>query len=333
MVTRRRLLLGSAAAIGTVGLGVAGASAWASPRRVVQRQFVGGGMPLPDGTRVPVDYLSRAAWGANESWRDWPAGPEEWRPEHTAYQRLRYTRSPAQTLTVHHTAGNNPGTPAAAVQEVRNIYRYQAVSQGWGDIGYNLLIDPFGCVYEGRYSGAGPWPLFGPAGQQTLMTTGAHILGFNPGNIGVCLLGNLDVPGAVLPWPAWHALTTVLAALARYCGINPRATVNYVNPVPAASPTNPEEPASPEWHATNRVLGVSGHRNWASTGCPGSSFYPTLDQLRIETAAMVDPPVPPSNPRPTGAPAQPEPGQRPTSTTVPEPPAGDRTRSGPPALP
>ena len=53
---------------------------------------------------------------------------------------------------VHHTAGvNHDPDPAATV---RAIFAYHAVVQGWGDIGYNFLVDADGRIYEGRHSGA-----------------------------------------------------------------------------------------------------------------------------------------------------------------------------------
>jgi N-acetylmuramoyl-L-alanine amidase len=52
-----------------------------------------------------------------------------------------------QKLIVHHTAtqNNDPDPPAT----IRSIYYYHAVTQGWGDIGYNFLIDEAGNLYEG----------------------------------------------------------------------------------------------------------------------------------------------------------------------------------------
>lgn len=48
-------------------------------------------------------------------------------------------------------------TDPAAI--VRAIYRYHAVDLGFGDIGYQLLVDQHGCVYEGRYSGPDALPV------------------------------------------------------------------------------------------------------------------------------------------------------------------------------
>lgn len=84
---------------------------------------------------------SRAAWGANETLRYAADGTEIWPPEYY----------PVQTLTVHHTDDGSSDPDPAAV--VRAIYRNDTVGKGYGDIGYNFLIDKNGLVYEGRWSG------------------------------------------------------------------------------------------------------------------------------------------------------------------------------------
>ena len=95
-------------------------------------------------------YLNRAGWDADESYRFAPDGSEIFPP---AYFDV-------QTLTVHHTVtANNDANPAATV---RAIYFDMAVTQDFGDIGYHLLIDQQGTVYEGRYSGNDSVPVFGP---------------------------------------------------------------------------------------------------------------------------------------------------------------------------
>jgi hypothetical protein len=220
---------------------------------------VAAGMPVPDGTLCDVPYLSRAAWGADESLRDFD-------PDYY----------PVQTITVHHTATtNNDANPAATV---RAIYHDQAVTKGWGDIGYHFMIDEAGRVYEARWSGTDIYPAFsGPVnsrrrttGWQPRMATGAHVGGYNSGNIGVCLIGNFmtTLPTAA----AQESLIRVLTSLARACRLDPLATVNYVNPVSGAAKT---------------VKAIPGHRNWDATACPGDLFYPKLPAIRDEVARRV----------------------------------------------
>ena len=36
---------------------------------------------------------------------------------------------------------------------MRSIYAYHTQTRGWGDIGYNVIVDKFGRIFEGRYGG------------------------------------------------------------------------------------------------------------------------------------------------------------------------------------
>ena len=208
----------------------------------------------------PFPYLSRAGWGADESLRFGPDGTESFP---TAFFDV-------QTLTVHHTVtANSDPDPAATV---RAIYFFQAVTEDFGDIGYHLLIDQAGVVYEGRYSGPDPLPVFGPrqVGPRPSMCNGAHVAGFNAGNVGVALLGDLTSIG---PTPAAReSLVKVLAALASTTRLNPLGTTNYVNPISGA---------------TRTVSTIAGHRDWAATQCPGNTFYPMLPEVRTDVAALM----------------------------------------------
>ncbi|GAA3737970.1 peptidoglycan recognition protein family protein [Salinactinospora qingdaonensis] len=70
-------------------------------------------------------------------------------------------------FVVHHSAG-----PVS--QPVRSIQDFHMDSNGWSDIGYNLLVDAEGRAYEGR-----GWE-----------TVGAHASGHNISGIGVCFIGS-----------------------------------------------------------------------------------------------------------------------------------------------
>jgi hypothetical protein len=200
-------------------------------------------------------YVSRAAWGADESLRFDSSGHENWPAEYF----------PVQKLTVHHTAtANGDPDPAATV---RAIYRYHAIDRGWGDIGYQFLIDESGRVYEGRHTDDDPsTPMaFDATGRGVV---GAHVAGWNSGNIGISLLGTLTDrrPTAA----AQRAVEQVLATLAARTGISPTGSGMYTNPVNGLTWTGPNIP---------------GHRDFAATECPGGSTYALLPTIRQRVAA------------------------------------------------
>ena len=208
---------------------------------------------------VQPAVISRAGWGANESLRLDANGQLLWAPVFQAIQKL----------VVHHTATqNNDPDPAATV---RAIYYYHAVTQGWGDMGYNFLIDEAGHIYEGRYTRTYA-PGETPTEQDTAGrgVTAAHAVGFNSGTVGIALLGTLTNTDATPA--ARDALTRLLAWIAESHGIGPNGSTLYVNPVNGTQATFPN---------------ISGHRDVAATECPGGLFYATLPALRDAVATMI----------------------------------------------
>ena len=203
--------------------------------------------------------INHAAWGANEAYRYDANGDVLWAPEF----------HPVQKLIVHHTAtGNADPDPAATV---RSIYYYHAVTQGWGDIGYNFLIDEAGRVYEGRYSreyAAGESPTGEDLSNRGV--TGGHALNFNAGTVGVALLGTLTSRDTTAA--ARDAMERILAWKAERHGLDPQATSLYTNPVNGTQATIPN---------------ISGHRDVSSTECPGDAFYATLPALRSAVAGRI----------------------------------------------
>jgi hypothetical protein len=203
--------------------------------------------------------IPRIDWGANESYRFNSSGQEVWPP---AFY-------PVQKLIVHHTATqNNDPNPAATI---RSIYYYHAVTQGWGDIGYNFLIDEAGNVYEGRHTFDYPSGS-SPTEENSLGygVTGAHAQGYNSGTVGIALLGTLTSQDATQA--ARSALERLLAWEADHHGIDPRGASLYTNPVNGTQATFPN---------------IAGHRDVAATECPGGTFYATLPIIRSDVAAML----------------------------------------------
>lgn len=198
---------------------------------------------------LPV--IPRAAWGAGD------VSGFRWAP----------TYFPAQSITIHHTAVL-PGPDRAA--SVRAIYNYHANTLGWGDVGYHLIIDPEGRIYQGR----GGTPVGNPvfqvppvAGIAPPVVTAGHVGGVNNGNIGISLLG--DFTGAPPTAAAVGATIDCVRALCNATGINPRAGITYRNP---------------QGGATRPIMAVSGHRDWGGTACPGNSFYPQMQFIRDHAA-------------------------------------------------
>jgi hypothetical protein len=219
-------------------------------------------------TQQPT-VIPRSGWGADESLRFDSSGKETWPP---AFY-------PVQKLIVHHTATqNNDPNPAATV---RSIYYYHAITQGWGDIGYNFLIDESGRIYEGRHSQDTWDPVLYPAGPTGADANGngvtaAHAQGYNSGTVGIALLGTLTNQDATPA--ARDALERMLAWEASSHGIDPQGSALFTNPVSGTQATFPN---------------IAGHRDVNATECPGGVFYATLPAIRSDVAAMISGSPPP----------------------------------------
>jgi N-acetylmuramoyl-L-alanine amidase len=209
--------------------------------------------------------VPRIDWGADESLRFDSTGKEIWPP---AFY-------PVQKLIVHHTATRNGDPDPAAT--VRSIYYYHSVTQGWGDVGYNFLIDEAGRIYEGRHTFDYP-PGSSPTGEDAAGNgvTAAHASGFNSGTVGIALLGTLTSRDATPA--ASDALERLLAWEADHHGINPQGSSLYTNPVNGSQAT---------------FANIAGHRDVAATECPGGVFYSTLPVIRSRVAALIENSPPP----------------------------------------
>ncbi|HLX35568.1 MAG TPA: N-acetylmuramoyl-L-alanine amidase [Candidatus Limnocylindrales bacterium] len=203
--------------------------------------------------------ITRAQWGADESLRFDYAGHETWPPSYY----------PLQVFIVHHTAGrNNDPNPEATI---RAIYYDDTIIRGWGDLGYNFLIDAQGHVYEGRHArNYASGELHDEEDLAGNVARGAHAKGYNSGSLGIAVLGTFDT---VLPTTAArNALEQLIAWDAARHGIDPTTSSLYTNPDTG----------------TSKVLNhISGHRDVNATDCPGAAFYPTFPSLRQDVASKI----------------------------------------------
>lgn len=202
-----------------------------------------------------LDIVSRARWGADES-----LGSS--------------TRSVSNVHMgiVHHTAHTsgsaaNTYTRDQAPGLLRAMHRYHTVTLGWSDLGYNVVVDRFGTVYEGRKGGFNNG------------VVGAHAAGFNTGSFGVAVIGNFVNEQASSA--AIDALTRVIAVKSAIHGIDPEATTTRMGDG-RARPT------------------ILGHRDVGQTSCPGR-IHDLLPRIRSEARAQAVrfPDVPASSPHRT----------------------------------
>lgn len=190
----------------------------------------------------------RSAWGADERKMSWPRSYENF-----------------EGAIIHHTAGSNNYSQAQVPATIRGIYSYHSITRGWGDIGYNVLIDKYGGRWEGR-SGT----LAAPHGK---VVTGAHAAPRNQGTFGVSVLGTYSSAASVTPLIR-ETFSDVIAARFVLGGVNPgsRGTMTVPRGTGAALPAGSALPR------------IVGHKDVKSTSCPGA-IYGYLDQIRAATAA------------------------------------------------
>ncbi len=201
---------------------------------------------------------SRAAWGADESLR---------------------TGSPSYAVVraavVHHTAGSNTYTAAEVPAVLRGIYAFHTSGRGWSDIGYNVLADRYGRLWEGRYGGVSKG------------VVGAHVAGYNTGSFGVSVMGTFET--AAPPAATQEAVAQVLAWKLSLYGVSATSTTSL---------------------AGKTIPAVVGHRDLGQTACPGQAFYDRLGAIRtrartiqLDGGASTPPPAP--APPPAAVPAKP----------------------------
>ena len=199
--------------------------------------------PLFLETGVNFNIFGKEAWGANKELKvdfgpktyknsdvpiilprsTWENSPDlinllDWYPEEKKDQE---ENSPPDYFSIDriiiHDMGcntRNPGCNDKTVNPVtiiQNIYRYHAVTRGWGDIGYHYIIDYWGNIYEGRYGGNG--------------VRGAHTYydrkcdNFNVGSVSILLMGNYEKTQP--PEEMYKSLARLVAWLSVTNGLDP----------------------------------------------------------------------------------------------------------------
>ncbi len=202
----------------------------------------------PNGKSINV--ITREGWGADESQRFLDDGTENWPRSYHGTRKL----------ILHHTAdleSNGETDLEKNKATIRAIYKYHADTRGWGDIGYNALVDAFGNIYEGRYGthDLAFRSLDSMSNMDNIMALdveGAHAASYNSGSFGVSALGNFenfDVPEDQLA-----GIKDVLVFVADSRGIDPQGKSDFLRYDDA-------------WHYD--LNNLVGHKDVGVTACPG----------------------------------------------------------------
>ncbi len=132
---------------------------------------------------------------------------------------------------------------------LRAIYYFHTVSRGWGDIGYNYIIDPLGNIYEGRYGGD--------------RVIGAHAQCYNNGSIGIAIIGNYESQN--ISQPAMNSLLALVAKKSKTYGFDPDSRSSFRGKV---------------------RQNILGHKDLRPTSCPGTRLYSSLSQIRDRASIL-----------------------------------------------
>ncbi len=226
-------------------------------------------------TTNTFDIINRRSWGANESLRYMSASSQGKEPDLVELGDDFYTKfayelklskviktdssgrqyiwplqypTKIRKIIVHHTATNSSlDNPA---QAIRDIYYYHAVSRGWGDIGYNYIIDQNGKIYEGRYGGEG--------------VIGAHAGSGNNGSIGIAVLGNYE--DSIVPSKVLNSLEDLIAQKSKIHNLDPTGSSSFRGKI---------------------MPNIIGHKDIMATTCPGRNLYSALAIIRKTSKSKI----------------------------------------------
>ncbi|MBJ7358442.1 N-acetylmuramoyl-L-alanine amidase [Nocardioides sp.] len=147
---------------------------------------------------------------------------------------------------VHHTVNANDYKREDVPAIIRSIYAYHTQSRGWSDIGYNFLVDRFGRIWEGRYGGV------------DRAVVGAHTLNYNSYSFAMSAIGNFELVQP--PTEMIQAYAALMAWKLSLHGVSAASTIQRIG--------------------SKNFQAINGHRDAASTACPGRYLYAQIPEIR-----------------------------------------------------
>ena len=197
-----------------------------------------------------LNYVSRKDWGANEK----------------IVGKIATTKQ-NKALTLHHTAGKSAYSRSEVPGILRGIQNYHVKSRGWSDIGYNMLVDRFGTIYEGRRGGFNTG------------IVGAHASGVNTGTFGVAVLGTYS--SRKVPTAVTNAVAKIAVWQGKRWGYNPTTSVKITSGGGGSSRFKPGTQVT--------LPRIFAHRDVGYTDCPGNSLYSKLGAIRAQAKKLWTP--------------------------------------------
>ncbi|MEO1074401.1 MAG: CARDB domain-containing protein [Bacteroidota bacterium] len=197
---------------------------------------------LSDPTRPAI--VSRTGWQCPEG-----QSSPRWAPQTIEVSHI----------AVHHTVGGASFSSDYAAY-VRYVWDLHANNNGWGDIGYNYLVDPNGVIYEGRAGGSA-----------TRDVQGAHAydqdrgVGANQYSMGVAFIGNHT---SLLPTGSAQDAFVDLTAW-------------------KVGQKDLDAEGSSFMPSVGTLPVIFGHRDFEANECPGNRLHAELPALRTEVADAV----------------------------------------------
>lgn len=166
---------------------------------------------------------------------------------------------PVSHLILHHTVSSNSSSDWAAT--VRAIWFFHTFTRGWGDVGYNYLVDMNGVLYEGHIGGDD--------------VVGTHASGANAGTMALSMMGTFtdpdeEPPGITPPAAMLNSAIELFSWKADQQDID----------VYSASAVLPNV----SWGLPH----LMGHRDvYGTTTCPGEQGHDLLPYIKDAVAANI----------------------------------------------
>ncbi|AOP52834.1 MULTISPECIES: peptidoglycan recognition protein family protein [Micrococcales] len=197
------------------------------------------------GCTCPLCAASAANVAKNSVVQPEVATRKDWGASEKLVRNSPTIADSVSAAVIHHTDGNNDYAAEDVPAILRGIQSFHITGRGWSDIGYNMLVDKYGRLWEGR------------AGGVKKAVVGAHAAGYNTGSFGISVLGDYDKKAP--PQRTLDAVAEVVGWKLSLSGVKAGGSTSL---------------------AGEEMKAIVGHRDVGQTSCPGDGFYAKFDSIR-----------------------------------------------------